>query len=85
MYLNRKKENFDRLSKSRVDKIKEQLRLIRNLSNTANYSYTIEQAKDIVEELRKDLDLTEYTLEQRLIDRQNKSKLRKERNGEWYD
>ena len=43
-----KEENFIRLAENRTNKVLDMIRLLGNLSNTSNYSYTKEQVEKIV-------------------------------------
>lgn len=50
-----KRENFVRLAEARTNKILEMVRLLGNLSNTSNYSYTKQDVDKIFNTLEKKL------------------------------
>lgn len=50
-----KRENFVRLAEARTNKILEMVRLLGNLSNTSNYSYTKQDVDKIFNTLEKEL------------------------------
>lgn len=50
-----KRENFVRLAENRTNKIIEMVRLLGNLSNTSNYSYTKADVNKIFNTLEKEL------------------------------
>ena len=50
-----KRENFVRLAENRTNKILDMIRLLGNLSNTSNYSYTKEDVEKIFNTLEKEL------------------------------
>lgn len=50
-----KRENFVRLAEARTNKILEMVRLLGNLSNTSNYSYTKQDVEKIFNTLEKEL------------------------------
>lgn len=50
-----KRENFVRLAENRTNKTIEMIRLLGNLSNTSNYSYTKEDVNKIFNTLEKEL------------------------------
>ena len=50
-----KRENFIRLAENRTNKILDMIRLLGNLSNTSNYSYTKEDVSKIFTALEKEL------------------------------
>lgn len=51
----KKRENFVRLAEARTNKILEMVRLLGNLSNTSNYSYTKQDVDKIFNTLEKEL------------------------------
>lgn len=51
-----KKENFKRLAENRTNKITDMLRLLGNLSNTSNYSYSEEQVETIFTAIEQELE-----------------------------
>lgn len=53
-----KRENFVRLAETRTNKILDMIRLLGNLSNTSNYSYTKEDVNKIFSTLEKELENT---------------------------
>lgn len=53
-----KRENFIRLAETRTNKILDMIRLLGNLSNTSNYSYTKEDVNKIFTTLEKELENT---------------------------
>ena len=50
-----KRENFVRLAEARTNKILEMVRLLGNLSNTSNYSYTKQDVDKIFNTIEKEL------------------------------
>ena len=50
-----KRENFVRLAEARTNKILEMVRLLGNLSNTSNYSYTKQDVEKIFNAIEKEL------------------------------
>ena len=50
-----KRENFIRLAENRTNKILEMVRLLGNLSNTSNYTYTKEDVNKIFNAIEKEL------------------------------
>ena len=50
-----KEENFIRLAENRTNKVLDMIRLLGNLSNTSNYSYTQEQVDKIFGAIEKEL------------------------------
>ena len=50
-----KRENFVRLAEARTNKILEMVRLLGNLSNTSNYSYTKQDVEKIFNTIEKEL------------------------------
>ena len=50
-----KEENFIRLAENRTNKVLDMIRLLGNLSNTSNYSYTKEQVEKIFGAIEKEL------------------------------
>ena len=54
---NQKEENFKRLAENRTNKIIDMLRLLGNLSNTSNYSYSEEQVKTIFSAIEQELEI----------------------------
>ena len=50
-----KRENFVRLAEARTNKILEMVRLLGNLSNTSNYSYTKQDVEKIFSTIEKEL------------------------------
>lgn len=50
-----KRDNFVRLAEARTNKILDMVRLLGNLSNTANYSYTKEDVNKIFNTIEKEL------------------------------
>ena len=50
-----KRDNFVRLAESRTNKLLDMIRLLGNLSNTSNYSYTREDIEKIFNALEKEL------------------------------
>jgi len=52
---NDKASRFERLAERRVTEVLRKMRLIANLANRRNYSYTEEQVKQIVEALESEL------------------------------
>ena len=50
-----KRENFVRLAEARTNKILEMVRLLGNLSNTSNYSYTKQDIEKIFNTIEKEL------------------------------
>ena len=50
-----KEENFKRLAEKRTNKIIDMLRLLGNLSNTSNYSYSEKQIEAIFSALEQEL------------------------------
>ncbi len=50
-----KEENFKRLAENRTNKIIDMIRLLGNLSNTSNYTYTDEQVNAIFDTLEEEL------------------------------
>lgn len=50
-----KRENFVRLAEARTNKILDMVRLLGNLSNTSNYSYTKEDVDKIFNTIEKEL------------------------------
>ena len=56
--MEKKAENFVRLAKSRTNAVIDGLRLIGNLSNTNNYSFTSDQIEKIFAALQSELDDT---------------------------
>jgi len=53
-----KRENFVRLAETRTNKILEMVRLLGNLSNTSNYTYTKEDVTKIFNAIEKELSDT---------------------------
>lgn len=53
-----KRENFIRLAENRTNKILEMVRLLGNLSNTSNYTYTKEDVNKIFNAIEKELAAT---------------------------
>lgn len=53
-----KRENFVRLAEARTNKILEMIRLLGNLSNTSNYSYTKQDVDKIFHALQNELTET---------------------------
>ena len=53
-----KRENFVRLAEARTNKILEMVRLLGNLSNTSNYSYTKQDVEKIFKALEKEIGET---------------------------
>lgn len=53
-----KRENFIRLAETRTNKILDMVRLLGNLSNTSNYSYTKEDVSKIFSAIEKELSET---------------------------
>ena len=58
MMSKQKRDNFVRLAEARTNKILEMLRLLGNLSNTSNYSYTKQDIDKIFYALEKELNET---------------------------
>ena len=50
-----KEENFIRLAENRTKKVLDMIRLLGNLSNTSNYSYTQDQVDKIFGAIEKEL------------------------------
>ena len=50
-----KEENFIRLAENRTNKVLDMIRLLGNLSNTSNYSYTQDQVDKIFGAIEKEL------------------------------
>ncbi len=50
-----KRENFVRLAENRTNKILEMIRLLGNLSNTSNYSYTESDVNKIFKAIENEL------------------------------
>jgi hypothetical protein len=50
-----KEENFIRLAENRTNKILDMIRLLGNLSNTSNYTYSKEQVDKIFGAIEKEL------------------------------
>ncbi len=53
-----KRENFVRLAENRTNKILEMIRLLGNLSNTSNYTYTKADVEKIFGTIEKELSDT---------------------------
>ena len=51
----KKEENFIRLAENRTNKVLDMIRLLGNLSNTSNYSYTQDQVDKIFGAIEKEL------------------------------
>ena len=54
---NEKRQSFKRLANKRVNRVLKDLRLIGNLSNTQNYTYTDSDAKLILGAIEKEINL----------------------------
>lgn len=63
MVTNDNRENFKRLAINRVKRAIKYVRLIGNLSNKSNYSYTQEDIKKIFAELEKEVELCKQRFE----------------------
>ena len=68
--MSNKKQNFERLFKSRLQKLEKDIFLVTNLANTSNYEYTENDYKEAVKVLRNGANL---------IDTIFKNSLRKKR------
>lgn len=60
--MSEKRENFVRLANQRVNRAIDQLRLVGNLGNKANYEYTEEDARKIAKALQKACDTAKNRL-----------------------
>ena len=58
-----KEENFIRLAENRTNKILDMIRLLGNLSNTSNYSYSKEQVDKIFGAIEKELSVAKRKFE----------------------
>lgn len=56
-----KKENFHRLAKLRGERILKDLRLISNLANKNNYSYTDDEVKTLFEIIEQELKISKMS------------------------
>ena len=54
-----KNARFTRLAQTRTTNVLRSIRILGNLSNTSNYSYTPEQVKKMFEAVRDQLDIAE--------------------------
>ena len=52
--------NFKRLAEARMDKAIRAIRLIANLSNRSNYTYTDEEAKKLIKALDDEVRLVKF-------------------------
>ena len=62
---NTKSERFKRLAELRGNRIIKDLRLLSNLSNKSNYSYTDEEVKIIFNAIDKEFKLTKQNFKKR--------------------
>jgi len=61
-----KHDKFVRLMNSRMNNALNQIALIKNLSNTSNYHYTVEEVKAVIKTLKKSIaDLEKTFLEEK--------------------
>ncbi len=67
-----KEENFKRLAESRTNKIIDMLRLLGNLSNTSNYTYSEEQVEAIFNAIEEELN----EQKKRFVTKQERKKFR---------
>lgn len=56
-------DRFKRLAESRVNNVLRSIRILGNLSNTTNYSYTPDQVQRIFNAVREQLELVEGKFE----------------------
>jgi hypothetical protein len=62
-----KKERFNRLKDARMGKFLHMMRLFQHFTNTQVYEYTDEQVKEIIDTMRREVDVLEDTLYHREI------------------
>lgn len=72
--MDKKAENFIRLAENRTNKTIDMMRLIGNLANTSNYSYTEEQVEMIFQTLETELAVQKEKFDKK--EEHNKSKFR---------
>ena len=70
-----KANKFVDLANKRVNRTIKHLRLIKNLSNRKNYTFTDEQARKIVKALQKEVDSIKQSFQDEINDEQNNFKL----------
>jgi hypothetical protein len=60
----KKADRFERLAERRVTEVVKKMRLVANLSNKRNYTYTEEQVKQILEALEAEMRLVKAKFRQ---------------------
>ena len=65
-----KEERFKKVAGRRVHNILNQMRLLRNCANRANYSYTEEQVNKIFKALREEFNHTESEFKKKVSKRE---------------
>lgn len=72
---NAKSENFVRLAEARTNKIIDMIRLLGNLSNKSNYSYSNEQVESIFNSLEEVLQETKAKFIEESVPKKKKFRL----------
>lgn len=77
-----KLEKFERLAERRVSGVIKKLRLIGNLSNKKNYSYTGEHVRQIVEVLENEIRLLKSRFKEETANKSSVFQFKSKRHGQ---